>query len=215
MNKEHFITELKIHLKALSHDQLTYVLQKYDLLFEERSKLGEREEVISKNLGNPKELAYEILADFNIPYQQTSNQQDDWIELTDDLQKNPFLDESQYASYQTERPHTSSFFVRFCQISGILFLNFLFMFWVLLTIGLVIFSGWIASVALLISPFFGIFALMTTSGAIGLFQFFFGILLLGVGLLVIFIVTKATSYFSRFLKGYVKWTYNILRRGSY
>jgi len=86
---------------------------------------------------------------------------------------------------------------------------------VLLTIGLVIFSGWIASVALLISPFFGIFALMTTSGAIGLFQFFFGILLLGVGLLVIFIVTKATSYFSRFLKGYVKWTYNILRRGSY
>ena len=54
MNKEHFIIELKIYLKALNPKDQAIILAKYKALFDARVAEGETEEQVAKSLGKPR-----------------------------------------------------------------------------------------------------------------------------------------------------------------
>ena len=204
MNKEHFLTELKIHLKALPPQQLAYILKMYNDKFDKHLADGTCEVVISQELGNPRELATQILEEFGIDHADEKQPYDEWQEFTSPRHETP------YHSYY-ERPKPTSFFVRFCQVTGVLLFNFLFMIWILLSAFLVLFSGWLVAVIFLLLPIAGIIAFITTSGAFGLFQLFFSILFCGVGLIGLAILIPLTKYSLRFNKLYVEWTFNTLR----
>ena len=66
MNKEHFIIELKIYLKALNPKDQAIILAKYKALFDARVAEGETEEQVAKSLGKPRVIAEEILKEQGI-----------------------------------------------------------------------------------------------------------------------------------------------------
>lgn len=215
MNKEHFLTELKIHLKALPKDQLAYILQLYGEKFDKQLAEGQQEAAISKCLGNPREIAEEILAEFGISADEASTPHDEWQEFTQttDRQQNdqPYGYYQNYESVYEQKQKKQSFFVRFCQVAGVLMFNFLFMIWMLVAGLAVLFAFWAVTAVLLLTPIVGIFALVTTSGAFGLTALFITLFACGLGFIGLAIMLPITTYSFRFVKYYTKWNINTLR----
>ncbi|WP_411852827.1 DUF1700 domain-containing protein [Vagococcus salmoninarum] len=97
MNKEHFLTELKIHLKALPPQQLAYILKMYNDKFDKHLADGTCEVLISQELGNPRELASQILEEFGIDHADEKQPYDEWQEFTSPRHETP------YHSYYEDR----------------------------------------------------------------------------------------------------------------
>ena len=57
MNREHFLIELKLHLRQLSLVDQQAILAKYDELFDEKLAQGLTEYQVTKELDSPKKIA--------------------------------------------------------------------------------------------------------------------------------------------------------------
>ncbi|MBP2097704.1 DUF1700 domain-containing protein [Enterococcus rivorum] len=216
MNKEHFLIELKIYLKPLSYQQQALILEKYETIFEERLATGETEEAIAKELGKPRTIAEEILQEFDIDVPEKQLGRDGWQEfhpekeaeynVTDFDEHNPY--DEQYRIY--ERPRHSPF-VRFCQIAGILALNFFMMIWVFFGILMGFLGVWIAAIACLLSPIIGGYAVIAGYNDGSMFQLFLSIFLFGGSIIALLILKPLTAWFLRILKHYFVWNISVLR----
>lgn len=81
MNKEHFIIELKIYLKALNPKDQAIILAKYKALFDARVAEGETEEQVAKSLGKPRIIAEEILKEQGIELTERKIENNGWQEI--------------------------------------------------------------------------------------------------------------------------------------
>ena len=224
MNKDHFLIELKIYLKSLSTKQQMTILNKYEELFNERLATGETEEQIAKELGKPKIIAEEILKEFNIDVPEKKMIHDGWEEISPQKKASEEFEygayyhseneDDPYSNSQYKQPVPYSPFVRFCQVAGILSLNFLLMIWLIFAGIMVIFSFWIATFVFLLSPIIGIYSMLINMGAYGFLQLFAGILFFGVGIIAVLVLTPLTKWFIKGLKYYFKWNLFVLRGGA-
>ncbi|WEG73252.1 DUF1700 domain-containing protein [Vagococcus intermedius] len=211
MNKEHFLTELKIHLKGLPPKKITYILNMYNEKFDKLIGEGQTEQYISKSLGQPDQIASTILKEFGIAPKNVATPHDDWQEFTDKQNYHPYSESSECNNH---RPKPASFFIRFCQIVGVLAFNFLFMIWMIFAGLCCLFAAWAVVLVLAICPIAGVIAFFLTIGSVAFFQLFFGTALGGLGLIGIAIMLPLTKYSFRFLRYYWQWTMKTLR-GEY
>lgn len=210
MNKEHFLIELKLHLRQLSLVDQQAILAKYDDLFTEKMTQGLTEYQITKELDSPKEIASAILKEFNLELKENPTENNDWVEMP-----------KQKATYNNSHPYysnnenvyrePSSGFIRFFQITGIIFLNLFFMFWLILTWGISLFVGWMISLSFIFSPILGVYSLLQLTASYGLFQFFMSILLCGIGLIGLLIMVPFSKVSFNLLKTYSKWNLQVLK----
>lgn len=212
MNKEHFLTELKIHLKALPKKQLAYILQLYGEKFDKQLSQGQSEADISKCLGNPREIAAEILQEFDISADEVTATHDEWQEFTQpNNAKQPYGYYQNYDSAYEQAPKKSSFFIRFCQVAGVLLFNFLFMIWMIFAGLSVLFAFWLVVLILVLMPIIGIITFFMTSGAVAFSLLFLTLFCCGLGFIGLAIMVPITTYSFRFIKYYTKWNINTLR----
>lgn len=225
MNKEHFLVELKIYLKSLSPKQQMTILDKYDQLFCERINLGETEEQIAKDLGKPKLIAEDILNEFDIKVPEKRMVHDGWKEIYPQKDVQEEFDYGTYynpesdSEYPYEEPKLSyrnahSPFVRFCQIVGILCLNFFLMIWLIFSMLMVCLAFWITAGAFILSPIIGTYSVLTNFNDYAFFQFFASIFLAGSGIIGLLILTPLTKWFFKFLRSYFQWNISVLRGGA-
>lgn len=66
MTKEHFLKQLETSLSRLSLEERKDILQDYEEYFAIGNEEGKSEESISASLGNPKQIAKELLASYHI-----------------------------------------------------------------------------------------------------------------------------------------------------
>lgn len=215
MNKEHFLIELKIYLKPLTNQQQVFILNKYQTIFEERLAAGETEEQIAKSLGKPRGIAEEILQEFDITVPEKKIERDGWQEIQpiinndyryEEIPEHPYNDV--FGSY--ERPQHSGF-TRFCQVAGVLALNFLLMFWMIFSFIMVLFSCWLVAIVFLFSPIIGGILVFSGLNDGAMFQLFFSIFLSGAGVIGLLILTPLTKFFLQLLKRYVQWNIRVLK----
>ncbi|GGC92896.1 DUF1700 domain-containing protein [Enterococcus wangshanyuanii] len=214
MNKEHFLIELKIYLKPLTAQQQAFILEKYDKLFDERLANGEMEEEIAKDLGKPRTIAEEILEEFDITVPEKRLERDGWQEIPpatsyeyyEEATEHPY--DQTYQSY--ERPRHNGF-VRFCQIAGVILLNFLLMFWFIFSFAMLLFSGWFAAILFLFSPILGGISIVTGLNDASMFEMFVSVFLCGAGIIGLLILAPLTRFFGKALKRYMLWNIRVLR----
>ncbi|MBO0476038.1 DUF1700 domain-containing protein [Vagococcus sp. DIV0080] len=205
MNKEHFLIELKLHLRQLSLVDQQAILTKYDDLFTEKMAQGLTEYQITKELDSPKEIAVAILNEFNLELVDAPKENNDWVEMTEKGNPHPYFEEKK--SYQ----EPSSGFIRFFQVAGIICLNLFFMFWLIFSWAIGLFVGWVVSLSFIFSPILGAFSLMSLTTSYGFFQLFISLLLCGIGLIGLLIMTPFSKVSLKLLGVYTKWNIQVLR----
>lgn len=204
MNKEHFLTLLKIKLRPLGPSKQQVILTDYEERFNELLASGLTEPLVSEKLGDPEEIAHAILEEQQVGKQEAAHDQDDWEEI------NPELKEAAMA----QPTHTPSVLVRFSQIAGVLAFNGLFMIWAIITAILSVGVGWLLVIISLLAPIIGLVVFSISGGTSGLFQLFLSIALCGLGFIGLSIAIPVTKYAWLFLKKYVQWNIHVLR-GDY
>ena len=207
MNQEHFLTELKIHLKHLPPRQRDYILQIYLEKFNSLIASGLNEAEASQTIGDPKEIAHAILNEMGIQPEPATPTHNDWQEITP-----PATETSTHPYYQDypEPRKRPSFFIRFCQVLGILALNFLLMIWVIVSAVMLLFSFWLTVILLLIAPLIGLVVVLTASGAYAFFQLYAAIAFGGLGLIGLALLLPLSRYSFRLIKTYTKWSFSVL-----
>ena len=210
MNKEHFLIELKLHLRQLSLVDQQAILAKYDDLFIEKMAQGLTEYQITKELDSPKEIASAILKDFNLELKENPREHNDWVEMP---KSTPNYSHSHpyYSNNEEIYREPSSGFIRFFQVTGIIFLNLFFMFWLIFSWGLAIFVGWVLSLGFLVTPILGVYSLLQLTAVYGSFQFFMSLLLCGIGLIGLLIMIPFSKVSFNLLKIYTKWNFQVLK----
>lgn len=207
MNREHFFIELKLYLKQLPLDEQQIVIDSYQTIFDEQTMNGQTEYEITAALPTPREIALTTLDEMGIVFEPYSAQQSDWEEITD------FPIEDVYKERYQPYHQSESGFQRGVQIIGLLALNGFFMIWVILTLLLVLFSGWLLAAAFLFSPLVSLFIIATTLSTYAWFQFFVTILLFGFGLLGALILIPITKGSIKLLTLYTKWNIAVINGG--
>lgn len=210
MNKEHFLIELKLHLRQLSLTDQQAILQKYEDLFAEKIAEGLSEYQITKELASPKEIAMSILKEFNLELDSPNAHGNDWLEFSTEENYQQDNDHPYYHEPQIQRSHDSGF-IRFFQIAGIIFLNLFFMFWLMFGWGLVLFIGWTLTICFIGSPVIGIFSILAAINAFGFFQLSISLILCGIGLIGGLIMFPFTKISFNLLKTYLKWNLQVLK----
>lgn len=215
MNKEHFLIELKIYLKPLPQRQQAIVLDKYETIFAERMSAGENEEAIAKQLGKPRAIAEEILNEFDIAVPEKQLERNGWQEIYPESLDEPMAEEtfshpynSEYQTYETPQ---HSGFVRFCQVIGIICFNFLFMIWVIFSIIMFLFSGWLVSIVFVLSPILGGLSALSGINSVSMFELFLSILLFGLGIIGLLLLVPLTKFLAKSLRSYLQWTIQVMR----
>lgn len=215
MNKEHFLTELKIYLRPLTSGQISYILHMYEEKFALGKKAGKDEYTISKELGKPKDIAYQILDELGVEPIQENKNDSDWEEFTS--QTTDSYDYRTGHPYQEDHlqptANKNSFFIRFCQVSGVLLLNFFFMIWFLFILIALIGSGWVVALTFIASPFLAVI-FGVSMGVNTLLQLFVTLILCGVGLIGLLILSPITKFFIHLLKQYTLWCFSVLKGGA-
>lgn len=211
MNKEHFLIELKLHLRQLSLVDQQAILAKYDDLFSEKMAQGLTEYQITKELDSPKEIACAILKEFNLEFKETPHHSNDWVEISTTHQDRATYNSHPYFGENSVQKAPSSGFIRFFQITGIIFLNIFFMLWLIFCWGLSLFIGWLISLSFVISPALGVYSLLTLTPSYGSFQFFMSLLLCGIGLIGLLIMIPFSKLSFNLLKTYSKWNFQVLK----
>lgn len=210
MNKEHFLIELKLHLRQLSLIDQQAILDKYNQLFDEKMEQGLTEYQITKELGSPKLIAISILKEFNLELKETRKQNNDWTEISETYES--FSDDGPY-SYQPGAAYknSSSGFVRFFQVMGIICLNFFFMIWMIFSWAMVLFSGWLVTLVFTLCPILGVISFVGYAGSYGMFQLSMSVLFCGIGLIGFVIMIPFSKVSAKLLKTYSKWNLQVLR----
>lgn len=214
MNREHFFIELKLYLRQLTQTDLQKVIDEYQALFDDKLSEGLTEFEITKELATPKQIAQDILAELNLPFDIPSTTNQDWIEFS-----SPTNDNEQYHHpYQPSSRYTDSSataFTRFFQIAGIISLNALFMIWAILSWALLLFSGWLVSLTFILSPLISVYLLLQLNSAYSMFQFFMTLILCGIGLIISVILKPLTNGSFKLLNYYTKWNLSVLKGGRH
>ena len=212
MNKEHFLIELKLHLRQLSLVDQQAILAKYEDLFTEKMAQGLTEYQITKELESPKDIAIAILKEFNLELKETTKKNHDWVEMSEQASSSDDYNGHPYYSNKTTYREPSSGFIRFFQITGVFFLNIFFMFWLILCWAIALFVGWAITLSFMLSPILGISSLVGLGMiSFGLFQFSISILLCGIGLIGLVIMIPFSKVSLNLLKTYAKWNLQVLR----
>lgn len=225
MNKEHFLIELKIYLRPLSAQQQAFVLDKYEALFDDGVAAGQSEEEVAKSLGKPKEIAEQVLEEFDIQVPEKKLTKNGWTEITGDGPQfasmpddEPYVDpghpyeeeyEDDYGYREPRRPH------RFWRGVGLFCLNFFFMIWMWFTAFMLLFAGWITAGAFVISPILGVGSLILSFNDGGLFQLFMSLFLCGAGIIGVLILIPLSKFCVSLLKRYINWNRFVMRGGYY
>jgi uncharacterized membrane protein len=209
LNKEHFLIELKICLKPIAPEEQAIILEQYNIIFNERIAEGETEEQIAKSLGKPRTIANEILKEHNIIIPEKKVPDDGWREIAPEYM-------AEIDDFEEHIPHEPvyrqrSFFNRFLQIIGILCLNGFLMFWVFLTIALVLFACALAGSATLLSPIIGIYGVIAYFGNAALFQLFSTIFLFGASIIGWLLFIPIVKVFIKIFSYYLRWNIAVLR----
>lgn len=209
MNKEHFLIELRLNLKQLPFNKQQEICQTYADLFDDYLATGLSEFEISKELGHPKTIAIEILKSQNLYFEETVPNDHGWQEFSDaDHFEHPYEHEYEFS------PVSQSPFSRISQIIGLFFLNTLFMFWMILSLLMLLFAAWLVAISFIVSPLLALVGIfMTAANTYGFFQFSSSIVLCGIGLVGFLLLKPITSGSFKLLKGYINWNFTILRGG--
>lgn len=212
MNKEHFLIELKLHLRQLSLVEQQAILAKYEELFETKTAKGLTEYQITKELPSPKEIAISILKEFNLEFQESKGPGNDWVEFS--TMENQELRNDGYhpynETYDVSRK-TDSGFIRFFQIAGVTLLNLFFMIWLILGWALTLFIGWILTLSFTASPLIGIYSFISLTNSYGLLQLSMSILFCGAGLIGLLIMIPFSKVSFNLLKTYGRWNIQVLK----
>lgn len=208
MNKEHFMIELKLSLRDLSENDRQDVMSDYIEHFENGLAQGKSEEQIAKELGNPKQIAKEILAMYGIEAKQQGPEfsQGDWVAFET---HQPF----QETNYLPKENH-DGFLKRLMKGAALFFFNLIFILAPVLTILGFLLAGWIIAITFSLLPLAGIYMLITAFSTIALFQFALTIVFCGVGLLLIALGYPLTLLFAKLMKRYVLWNIYVVFGGT-
>ncbi|MGY3767145.1 DUF1700 domain-containing protein [Vagococcus vulneris] len=200
MNKEHFLIELKLHLRPLATDEQEKILNYYTEFFTKQQAEGLSEYEISQQLPHPKEIAQELLgSDYYDAFEQSQNR-NDWQEFSVDEETEPYAESSE----------PESGVIRFIQVIGIICLNVLFMLWVIIVFASLLFAGWITALAFIISPALAGFNLFFVIDSFNFMQLFISLILCGSGIIGCLILKPITSGGFKLLKAYSKWNFYVL-----
>ncbi|MDF0480645.1 DUF1700 domain-containing protein [Vagococcus sp. PNs007] len=209
MNKEHFLTELKIKLRPLPKKEQAYFLHLYNDKFNQLLDEGLEEVYVSKQLGHPQHIAEEILKEYGIkPTDYSSEKSSDWQEFSS---SDAYDDHPYYQSFSEQQKKPASFFIRFCQVAGVLLFNGLFMIWMIFGALALLFGIWLTVLILTLSPLIGIVAFFLNSGAMAMFQIFASIALSGIGVIGLALLIPITKAVTQLLKHYTTWNLRLLR----
>ncbi|MEG1047322.1 DUF1700 domain-containing protein [Carnobacterium sp.] len=211
MNKEHFMIELKLSLRDLDESERQDVMRDYLEHFENGLAEGKTEEQIAKELGSPSKIAKEILTTLGVKPQVKGPEysQGDWVSFENE--KNPY----QEPSYQPRRHNPNSPLMTVFKFIGLGFFNLVFVLGPAVALLGCLFAGWITSIAFTLTPLGGIFMIVTAFSTASLFQFFFTILLCGVGLLLLALLYPITILIFKLVKRYVLWNVRTIFGGPY
>ncbi|EGO6029110.1 DUF1700 domain-containing protein [Enterococcus faecalis] len=216
MNKEHFIIELKIYLKALNPKDQAIILAKYKALFDARVAEGETEEQVAKSLGKPRVIAEEILKEQGIELTERKIENNGWQEIpaSTPAYDHPYEEESEFY-YDNDSPYYQRPqhrpLTRFFQVLGIFCLNFFFMFWVILGIALMYVGCGIAGAATLFSPIYGIYSVITQANAASFFQLSMSLFLFGASIIGWLLFLPILKFSAHVFKRYFQWNIAVLR----
>lgn len=217
MNKEHFLIELKICLKAIAPQDQAIILEKYAIIFDERTAAGETEEQIAKSLGKPREIAEEILKEYDIEIPEQQRENDGWQEIEPDNSGMNY--DSYYENFETPydentqmryRPQHSPL-ARFFQVSGIVCLNLFLMIWIIFGIFMAFVGFWIAGVATILSPILGIYGVLMNYNNASLFQLSVSVFLFGASIIGWLLLVPLTKFVARIFRQYFQWNIAVLR----
>lgn len=171
MNKEQFIKQLESSLKKLSLEERQDILQDYEEYFAIGIEKGKSEQEISASLGQPKQIAKELLASYHL----------DMVEQT-----------------TSARNILSAVWA----VIGLGFFNFLIVLAPFCVLLCIVLSGWLVSLASILSPLGVLINLFIDQFRIA--DLFLSIGLCGIGIFIamgMFVATKAlTKGFIRYLK---------------
>ena len=131
--------------------------------------------------------------------------EDEYQEFEDYVSEHPYKDELFY----TKPPEKAGW--RLLKSCALLAFDFLFMIWMFIAFAAVVFSGWIAAIAMALSPILGTYSLIVAFNDAGLFQLFFSIFIAGIGIIGILILLPVTRVFFSSLSGYIKWHGKVFR----
>lgn len=209
MNKEHFLIELRLNLKQLPFEEQQDICQVYADLFDEQLTAGLSEFEISKELGQPKLIAIEILKSKNLYFEETQPSDHGWQEFSDAEQfEHPYQHEYEFS------PVAPSRFSRVSQIIGLFFLNTCFMIWMISALFMLLFAAWLVALAMSASPLIALVGIfMTAASTYGFFQLASAFIFCGVGLIGFLLLKPITTGSFKLLKGYIHWNLLILRGG--
>ncbi|MGX7014586.1 DUF1700 domain-containing protein [Vagococcus silagei] len=209
MNQEHFLIELRLHLKQLSFDEQQEISDLYQSIFEEKKALGLSEYEISKELGHPREIAISILKSKNLFFEDAPPTNTGWQEFFEEAPTSPHP----YNQTQQSPLPPASGFLRVTQIIGLFFLNIFFMLWMIIVLLLLLLCGWIMVAGFTLAPFLAGFGLITAFSTYALFQFTNSLILCGIGLIGLTILKPVTEISFKLLKGYFKWNVLVMKGG--
>lgn len=180
MNKEQFLKQLEASLKRLSTEERKDILQDYEEYFAMGMEREKSEEDIASSLGNPKQIAKELLASYHL----------DMVEQT-----------------TSARNILSAVWA----VIGLGFFNVLIVLAPFCALVSVVISGWLASVAFILSPLGVLFNLFM--GQFRIADLFLSLGICGIGIFVAMGMFFATKFLTKGFIGYLKFNITFVKGG--
>lgn len=180
MNKEQFLKQLEGSLKSLSIEERKDILQDYEEYFAIGLESEKSEEEIAASLGNPKQIAKELLASYHL----------DVVEQT---------------------TSASNILRAVWAVIGLGFFNVLIVLAPFCALVGFVFSGWLASVAFILSPL-GILVNLFI-GQFIITDLFLSLGLCGIGIFVAMGMFYVTKYLTKGFVRYLKFNITFVKGG--
>lgn len=180
MNKEQFLKQLEGSLKRLSTEERKDILQDYEEYFAVGMENEKSEQEIAASLGNPKQIAKELLASYHL----------DMVEQT---------------------ASASNILRAVWAVIGLGFFNVLIVLAPFCALVGFVFSGWLASLAFILSPVGILFNLFI--GQFIIADLFLSFVLCGIGIFVAMGMFYVTKYLTKGFIGYLKFNITFVKGG--
>lgn len=212
MNKEHFLISLRLSLRGVPSAILEDTMAYYEAIFDKEIEAGKSEEMISKELGNPKDIAKGVFVanDIQPAVQAPQFSKGDWVEF-DAPRKEQHYTETPY-EYDMPRRRVSPIRGLFVAIA-LAFFNIIFIAAPIIAISAITFAGWVISVCFVFSPIIGIVVAVGALSSYAMLQLFASLVLCGLGLLLLLIMVPVTKFFFKAIAAYIKWNIRAIRGG--
>jgi len=185
MNKEKFLERLKQELKSLSKNESEEILLDYEEHFDLGMEAGKTEEEIANSLGNPNQIAKEILGNYQINSETLES---------------------------THGKKVGTSFVRMFLITLMLiFINLSFVIWIFITVALLIFSAWLVIGAFITAPVMVAINTIMNPMVFSWFDFFISLAMCGGGYFLGLLMWRVTKFGIKVLIRYVKFNSRLMK----